>query len=172
MAGNSKRIYLIGFMGSGKTSLVKRLANKLGYEWRDIDADIESATEMDIPAIFSEHGEDYFRKLEAQFLRTTGLEENMVVSCGGGTPCFEGNMLWMNENGITIYLEMTPKAIYSRIKDQLETRPLLQKIPEDKLLDHITEMLEQRLPFYEQSQLTISGLTYKLPELVETIKSR
>ena len=169
MAGNSKRIYLIGFMGSGKTSLVKKLANKLGYEWRDLDEDIELATEMEIPEIFREHGEEYFRKLEAQFLRSTGLEENVVVSCGGGTPCFEGNMIWMNENGITIYLEMTPKAIYSRIKDQRENRPLLKKIPEDKLLDHITELLEQRLPFYEKSQITVSGLTYKIPEIVNLI---
>ena len=103
-------------MGCGKTTTGKKLAKKLGYSFLDLDKEIEKQQKNTIAQIFESKGEDYFRKLEHQFLTDFNLNKNTVVSCGGGTPCFYNNMEMMNKIGYTVYIQMTTEALFSRLK--------------------------------------------------------
>ena len=120
------KIFLIGFMGCGKSTLGKKLALKLGYTFVDIDKEIERMVNMSISEYFQKHGEEAFRELESSALKTINLPENSIIATGGGAPCFFDNLQWMNENGTTIYLSLSPKALAKRLENDTEQRPVLQ----------------------------------------------
>src|ERR1700759_1262658 len=105
------KIFLIGFMGSGKTTLGRKLANHWGCEFIDLDHKLEQQVELSIAEYFSFFGEDSFRRLEAEVLRKTPYPKNAVVSTGGGLPCFFDNMDWMNAHGKTVYIKLEPKTL-------------------------------------------------------------
>lgn len=147
------RIYLIGFMGSGKTYTGRRLAEQLGFPFLDLDLLIEEVAGMDIPAIFREFGESHFRKLERQALRGTAGRKAAVVSTGGGVPCFFDNMDWMNRHGLTIYLDTSPSILARRLLPERAHRPLLQPYDEHSLPAFIQSKLAERTYFYEQARL-------------------
>ncbi|MCP9753274.1 shikimate kinase [Ferruginibacter sp. HRS2-29] len=148
------RIYLLGFMGSGKSHWGKIWAKVHQLEFIDLDKEIEHACGLLIPDIFEKKGEDFFRDMEARMLRATAANDDCIISCGGGAPCFAGNMEWMNANGHTIFLEAPPVYLFENIKKETGTRPLINHMNEAELLFFIEQKLKERMPFYRQAKTT------------------
>jgi shikimate kinase len=162
-------IFLIGFMGCGKTTLGSKLASKLNFTFIDLDKAIEETTEMTIAEYFEEYGELKFRELESDILQTAEFPENAVIATGGGAPCFYNNMDWMNENGITIYISMSPKALASRLKDGKDVRPLLKDLSEEEMVDFIADKLEARKPYYDKARYVMDGIDITPEKVIEAL---
>jgi shikimate kinase len=148
-------IFLVGFMGSGKTHWGKRWSLAYDIPFVDLDDAIETAEGKTIPAIFAAHGETYFRDLETKILRDFAQQKNIIIACGGGTPCFHDNMQWMNEHGITVYITSPAEVIIRRVMVQQETRPLLKDLSPAELLAYIEQTIERREPYYTQAKITL-----------------
>ncbi len=144
-------IFLIGYMGCGKTTLAKKLASKLSYEWLDTDTFIEKQEGLTISQIFTTHGETYFRTSELKVIQSLDISVPTVVSTGGGLPCFNNLMEQLNQKGTTIYLERSPKELFQRLHQGKTKRPLLANKSDEELLKFIQENLEKRNPIYRQS---------------------
>ena len=151
-------LFLIGFMGCGKTTFGKRLANKLSYEFIDLDKVFESKTGMSIPEYFGAYGEAAFREKESEILKNTEYPDNAVIATGGGAPCFFDNMDWMNENGITVYINVSPGGLASRLESATDERPVLRGLKGKELEAFIASKLEEREPFYKKAQIIAEGL--------------
>ncbi|MCJ0741143.1 shikimate kinase [Pedobacter montanisoli] len=164
------KIFLVGFMGCGKSTKAKQLANLLNCELIDLDAVIVAEQKMSIADYFSAHGEDAFRQLENQTLKSYAYPETCVVATGGGLPCYFDNMDWMNANGVTVFLEMTPPQLVSRLHNR-EKRPLLKGMDDEQLLDFIINKLEERNPFYHKAKLTVDAFDLKTEDLLKKIKA-
>lgn len=165
-------IYLIGFMGSGKTTVGKKLSKELGYLFIDLDSYLERKYQASIPQLFENKGEAEFRKLEKQCLSELSNLDGVVISTGGGTPCFFDNMTLMKSTGFTIYLEATPALLFNRLKNAKEERPLLKNAPNDEELEkQITGSLLQRKSHYELADLTISAVSIKVKDVLEALPS-
>ena len=152
-----KNYFLIGFMGPGKSHWGKlwAAANKLTFV--DLDELIEKEEDSTIAEIFDTKGEDYFRKIEKELLRKSGELINTLIACGGGTPCFFDNMQWMNDHGITIYIQSRPVEILDRVMEEKEKLPLLKKLNEEELLFYIEQKLKEREPFYSQAKIKVES---------------
>ena len=150
-----KPVILIGFMGVGKTSLGKKLAKKMGYDFIDTDKWIEQKTGLSIPEIFEQNGEAYFRKLERNCVEEIKVIQNTVISVGGGLPCFGDTMDSLKSFGITIYLKLEAKEIARRLAESKIERPLLHGLSGDDIERYIEEKLKDREPFYSQAQYTL-----------------
>ena len=144
-------IFLIGYMGCGKTTLAKKLASKLSFEWLDTDTFIEKQEGITVSEIFSNYGENYFRSLELKLIQSLDLSVPTIVSTGGGLPCFNNLMEQLNQKGTTIYLERSPKELFQRLHQGKTKRPLLANKSDQELLQFIEENLEKRNPIYRQS---------------------
>jgi shikimate kinase len=153
----SNKVYIIGFMGSGKTTTGQKLAGLLGWGFTDLDKCIEQDTGMTIPEIFSIHGETWFRKVEAKVLRNLQPLQKAVVSTGGGTPCYGDNMDFMLETGLTVYLKLTPGQLKSRLSGTSEERPLLKDLDDEGLLRFIEDKLTFREKWYNRAVLSFNG---------------
>lgn len=149
------RIILIGYMGAGKTTVGKALAQELHLPFYDLDWYIEERYHRTIPQIFAERGEEGFRKLERQMLHEVAEFEDIVLSSGGGTPCFFDNMDYMNAQGQTVYLKASPEVLYQHLKMGKTERPLLKDKTAEEMMDYIRASLQQREPFYEQARHTL-----------------
>jgi len=136
-------------MGSGKTHWGRIWADVAQMQFHDLDELIEKKEHMSIEAIFEKKGEPYFRTIESKLLRETLSFDNCIIACGGGTPCFDGNIQWMNQNGTTIYLEASPKRLFDIILPEVDKRPLLKKVNRAEMLFFIEQKLHERLPFYQ-----------------------
>jgi len=147
-----KRIILVGYMGSGKTTVGKALAKDLGLTFYDLDWYIESRMMRKIPQIFAEKGEEGFRTIEYNMLREVAEFEDVVVSCGGGTPCFFDNMDYLNQQGETIYLKASPDVLYDHLKMARVERPLIKGKEREELMSFIEEQLSKRAPHYEKAK--------------------
>ncbi len=147
------RIFLLGFMGSGKSFSGKRLAEKFEMSFIDLDDYIETKEGRTIREIFEKEGEVYFRKVEKECLHEMGDKQMTIISTGGGTPCFFDNMKWMNENGITVFLETSVKVLANRLFNEMQKRPLLKDFSKEELKHFIEKKLEERNPFYHQTQI-------------------
>lgn len=157
------RIFLIGFMGSGKSYTGRRLAQKTRLPFIDLDEWIEKKEGKSIRAIFEQEGEVYFRLLEKESLREMEQYPHVVVSCGGGTPCFHGNMEWMNSQGVTIYLRAPESLLARRLAGQQAQRPLLKGQGQDSLELFIRSRLEERERYYMESSIVYDQCTEKEP---------
>ena len=166
------RIFLTGFMGSGKTTLGAKLASKLSYPFIDLDKKIEEEAGMSIREYFGLYGENTFRELEKKVLQNAAYPENAVIATGGGAPCFFDNMDWMNKNGVTIYLSMSPKALASRLEKGKDERPLIKDLSRDELVDFIASKLEQRNPFYQQAKYILEGSNITAAKVTEFLKEK
>lgn len=166
------RIYLVGFMGVGKSTVGKQLASKLGFKFIDTDDVFEVKYKINIHTFFEKYGEELFRKLEYKLLVNTLKMKNVVVSTGGGTACFFDSMKLMNENGQTIYLEMTVDALVERLGKAKRKRPLVMNKKERELVEMVTKKLEERIPFYSQASLTYKALNIDIEELLKTINQK
>ena len=145
-------IILIGYMCVGKTTVGKALAKELGRTFYDLDWYIEERFHKKIPQIFEEEGEAQFRDLEKRMLHEVAEFENIVLSCGGGTPCFFDNMEYMNSVTETFYLKATPETLCSHLAMSRGERPLLKGKNPEELRTYIVEQLDARSPYYEQAQ--------------------
>ncbi len=163
------RIYLIGFMGSGKTSFGRRLARKLDYDFVDIDQEVESLAGQKVAGVFAERGEEGFRNLECEVLRRTAQSSGVVVATGGGTPCYHNNMDFMLEHGVTVYLKMSPLSLYRRLEMARKERPLLKGLKGEELLQLIENTLSQREGVYNRSHCIIKGETVRPRQVISLI---
>jgi shikimate kinase len=144
----NQNIFLIGFMGSGKSHWGHIWALEHGYTFYDLDTEIEKAFEMQVEEIFEKHGEDKFRELERYHLRKFEKKKKYLLSCGGGTPCFFDNLEWMKQHGEIIYLKASPEYILDRVMDETAKRPLLKEVNPAELLFFIQKKLKEREPVY------------------------
>jgi shikimate kinase len=171
MMAKNHIIYIIGFMGSGKTTAGKKLASLLGWSFIDLDKRIEEYAGKTIPEIFSQSGEDYFRIIETQLLRNLKMCTKTVISTGGGTPCYIDNMDYMIETGLTIYLKLTPAELKSRLSQSKGKRPLIKDLDQNELTSFIKEKLAVREKWYERSDITMDGIDLDANLLLSYVKS-
>ncbi len=148
-----KRLFLIGYMGSGKTTIGKLLSKKLGLQFVDLDLFIENRYRKSVTQLFAEKGESVFREIEHKTLVEISEFENIVVSTGGGTPCFYDNMSLMNQSGITIYLKVSENELSKRLAIIKQNRPLVKNKNKEELRSFINENLSKRESFYNQASL-------------------
>lgn len=149
-------LYLLGFMGVGKTTIGKKLATLLNIPFVDIDLLIEEQTAQSVNDYFIENGEEAFRRLEAQTIRSLKDKNPMVVATGGGLPCYYNNMEFMHEHGYTVFLQATEKFIYSRLIIAKTNRPLLKGMNKTQLHQFIEQKLLERNPLYLQSHFKVN----------------
>lgn len=166
------KIFLIGFMGCGKSTLGKKLAVKLGYEFIDLDHLLENHIGTSIAEFFSNYGEVAFRELESEVLKTFEFPANTVIATGGGAPCYFDNMEWMNANGLTVYIEMSPAALAKRLEGGKEKRPLLKDLSEAEMISFIESKLVERELFYKAAMVTVNGITLTADTMRAIILSR
>ena len=150
-----RRIILIGYMGAGKTTVGKALAKELRMPFYDLDWYIESRMHKTVKAIFDERGEAGFRKIEHNMLHEVAEFEDIIISCGGGTPCFFDNIDYMNRQGETVYLKATPEVLYGHLKIGKTIRPLLLNKTADEVQVFIREQLAQREPYYSKAKYVL-----------------
>lgn len=162
-------IFLIGFMGSGKTTAGKKLANMLSYGYLDLDEFIEQQERYSIRDIFEKKGEAYFRKQESKYLREISIHDKSVISTGGGAPCFYDNMDYMNNKGLTVYLKMKPEQLVTRLKSGREERPLIKDKDDRELLQFITDKLNERESYYQKAKLIVDGFDLNVSNLLKNI---
>ena len=162
-------IFLLGFMGSGKSTVGQRLAGRLGYSFIDMDARLEGEHGMTINEIFEKLGEKAFRELESNLLKEMVSLQDAVISTGGGLPCTGNNMDLINRKGVSIYLRMEPAALLNRLSRGKSRRPLIRHLSRQELETFIQEKLREREPVYLRAHHIISGLNFKMDELMEIL---
>jgi len=172
MTARNHILYIIGFMGSGKSTAGKKIASHLNWSFIDLDKKIEEHTGKTIPEIFSQDGENYFREIETMLLRDFKSASDTVISTGGGTPCHSDNMNFMLETGLTLYLKLTPAELKSRLSGSKGKRPLIKDIDNKNLIDFIEEKLRDRERWYDRSDIIIQGIDLDINLLVTLVKSR
>ncbi|MGF7141196.1 shikimate kinase [Roseimarinus sediminis] len=149
------RIYLIGYMGSGKSTVGKGLAKKLKLSFIDMDHFIEERNFRSIPQIFAEEGEDGFRKIEQKALHELSEFDDVLIATGGGAPCFFNNVEVMNQTGLTVYLDGSPRILAERLKNSKTERPLIQGKTYPELVKFIGETLAKREQWYKQAKIVL-----------------
>ncbi len=151
-----QNIFLIGFMGSGKTHWGRIWSAKNALRFFDLDAEVEKSFKMSVDEIFQKEGEGKFRELERFHLKKFATKKNFILSCGGGTACFNDNIEWMNANGKVIYLRTTPEAILKNVIPEIDKRPLLKNVNPSELLFFIGKKLKEREPFYNKASYVLN----------------
>jgi len=166
-------IFLVGYMGVGKTAVGKSLAKECKYNFYDLDNYIELKEKKTIDQIFKEKNEVYFRKIEHEYLKElSSLKENKIISTGGGTPCFDNNLNIINstENSISIYLKASVEVLIERLRNGLIKRPLLSHLNDnDKLNEFIKKHLFERSFYYEQSKIKVKTDNMYLSDITKMI---
>lgn len=169
-----KAIILIGYMCVGKTTIGKELAKRRGQMFYDLDWYIEERFRKRVPQIFAEEGEEAFRKKERNMLHEVAEFENVVVSCGGGTPCFFDNIDYMNQAAEVIYLKASPETILSHLKISKGKRPLLEGMSPEELQTFVTDQIQAREDFYLRARhvvdVDVLDSAEKINRLVELIE--
>ena len=150
-----RRIILIGYMGSGKTTVGKALSKATGMMFYDMDWYIENRRRKTVSEIFAEVGEEGFRQIEHNMLHEVAEFEDVIISCGGGTPCFFDNIDYMNGQGQVVYLKASPEVLYKHLLMGKVERPLLKGKTPEELIAYITEHLKEREPYYNKARYTV-----------------
>ncbi len=171
------RVFLFGFMTSGKTTLGKILANVLGWDFIDLDKEIEAREKMTVHEIFENKGEDYFRKLEQKVLREAAEREKTVISLGGGTLNSEETAQYLNEKGVTVYLKVDTENLYRRLKNKID-RPIFRDLvlsensTKEEFIERIEKLLSEREKYYKQAQIIISSDSQRVGKTVDLLASK
>ena len=152
-----ERVFLIGYMGCGKSTIGRYIAKDMGWRFIDMDDYVEKQIGCSIPQFFADKGEDEFRKAEAQALKDLAAEPNAIIATGGGAPCHFDNIDVMRAAGLTIYIKVEPQVLAARLKDAKNQRPLLAGKSDDELLDFISSQLKNREPFYSKAEMSVDG---------------
>lgn len=168
------RIYLTGFMAVGKSTIGRILANTIGYNFLDLDHALAAREGMPVVDIFKVKGESYFRKEEATLLRQISEQNRVLVSLGGGTICFGDNCEFMKRNGVLVHIKVNPETLFLRIRAKKD-RPIFlneqgDMLPDDAIKVKISEMMTQRLPFYEQAHITYEPQEQPVGQSVDQLK--
>ena len=165
------RVYLTGYMYSGKTTMGHKLASRLGYQWADLDKMLETTFHTSIPIFFKRYGEEAFRKIEQKMLHSTVDLDNIVISTGGGTPCFFDNIEWMNLHGTSIYFDVTVETLLRRAAQSKKPRPILAGLTDEQRSLYVRQQLSQRLPYYQKAQIIFPADQPDIDQLVQLISS-
>ncbi len=164
------KVYLIGFMASGKTTIGQELAKTLSYEFIDLDAYIENKYNKTIKQIFEIKGEDHFRILENEALReVASIDGNIIIAAGGGTSCFYNSIDFMNKTGLTIYLKVEVAELLARLIESKIDRPLLWGKSKQELNDYIIRVLEEREKYYDKAKIVIESSNSSVNQIAATI---
>ncbi len=164
-------IFLIGFMGSGKTTLAKALSRATGLEYIDLDAYIEARFHANVSEIFAREGQARFRDMERRMLREVAEFEDVIVACGGGTPCWFDNMEFMNSRGLTVRLDASHPRLLERLKKGRHRRPLIRDLDDEALGAYIAAELERRNPWYSRAVATFcADRLDSLPQIQQSVK--
>lgn len=164
------KLFLIGFMGTGKSHWGALLSGRFGIPFFDLDAVIEEGEQMTIPRIFETKGEEYFRYREKELLeKLIDEEDEVIISCGGGTPCFFNNIQLMRDKGMVIWLNTTLDVLVNRLVKQKMSRPLIRNIADQDLADYITRKLNSRRIYYSQANLVVNEETLTVDTFAEMI---
>ena len=164
------RIFLIGFMGSGKTYWGRLLSEKLNLPFFDLDEEVVNAEKKSITEIFAREGEEYFRLKEKEILHS--IAENntrFIMSCGGGAPCYFNNIEYMHKVGTTVWLNTSIDTLYSRLIKEKEQRPLLKNLTDDNLKIFIKKKFSDRKIYYEQADMKIEDENITLEKFIEKL---
>lgn len=165
------KIYLIGYMASGKTNLGREMAEAAGFSFADLDELFEEKYKVSILEFFEKYGEELFRKFEREILLETAALDNVVISTGGGTPCFFNNMDFILENGRSVYLKMPVSLLAARLSAIRKKRPLLKEVSSPELEDHIASHLKEREAWYLRADIVAEGPGFNAAEIVRRIQS-
>jgi len=164
------KIFLIGFMGSGKTHWGKLLSSKLQLPFRDLDSLIVEKEQRSVSDIFAAEGEEYFRYKEMETLEElVGKEENFILSCGGGTPCFFNNIEFMKKSGKVVWLNTSVDVLKERLLKERMNRPLIREIDDEELKRFIIRKLSERKMYYEQADVMVNEESITLEELIRVL---
>jgi len=163
------KIFFVGFMGSGKTTIGSRLAQYIGFEFVDTDRFIEMRQGMTVTEIFAQHGETAFREMERNVLSDLKKFDYAVVSTGGGLPCYGDNMNVMLSCGKVVYLKTSPQALARRLIRSHTERPLIKGKTENELQQYITEKLAEREPFYHRAHIVVQTESFTMEELLKSL---
>ena len=164
------KIYLVGYIGAGKSTAAKRLANRLGWEVADTDEMFEEKYRISVDDFFQKYDEPLYRKLESEILKSTESSEHVVIATGGGTACYYDNMEWMNRHGCTVFMRISPQAAVDRVLHSRHKRPLARGKSEAELMEYVNWHYASRLPFYEQAQLTVKSEDFDLDGLLSNLE--
>jgi shikimate kinase len=164
-------IFLVGFMGSGKSTVGQRLARRLGYSFIDMDARIEGEYGMTINEIFEKLGEKAFREMENQLLEEMFTRQDAVISTGGGLPCTGNNMDLINRSGVSIYLKMEPATLLNRLSRGKSRRPLIRHLSHTEMEEFIHMKLREREPFYLKAHHTVNGLNVNIEDIIGLLRN-
>ena len=167
------KIFLIGLPGCGKSTLGKQLSRKLNIPFIDLDVEIERSMDLPIKGIFKKFGEPSFRKTETAMLKNISVQrEEFVMATGGGAPIFFDNMIFMNNQGRTIFIDVPVREIADRIsRSNLEERPLLARLAPDELKDQIEFLRSQRINFYNQASIRVEGNSIRVEDVLGKLTS-
>ena len=168
---SSNRLFLVGYMGSGKSTVGQQLAEKLEYLHIDTDESIIKLSGLSIPEFFEIKGESAFREEETKVTQLISRLNNVVISTGGGLPIYNNNMRQITEAGLTIYLEASINTLMSRITHDGHTRPIHKDLSRDQLLQSINEKLQSRNNFYHDAHLTINA-NGSVGEIIDSILAK
>ena len=164
------KIFLLGFMGSGKSYWGRLLSQKLQVPFFDLDEQIVNAEGKSINAIFDSNGEEYFRLLEKDTLHIiTESHDSMVMACGGGTPCYFNNIEYMNREGTTVWLDVPIQVLYERLIRERSRRPLLKDLSDDQVRSFIIKKFSDRKIYYEQADIIVNEDPILLDSLIEKV---
>ena len=167
-------VFLVGYAGSGKSSLGKRLARRLGVRFVDTDKLVEQSEGASIADIFHYEGEEYFRIAERRAVESLANEcMDLVVATGGGLPTWRDNMEWLVRSGVTVYLRRTPEQILSRLSDYgREKRPMFRGKSDEELLQFMREQMELREPYYAKAQIAVDCSVMSDDDVVEYLVTK
>jgi shikimate kinase len=164
------KIFLIGFMGSGKTHWGRLLSKKLGLAFYDLDTVLVEQEKKSVADIFAEKGEEYFRYKETEALERIAEEEDgFILSCGGGTPCFFNNIEFMKKSGKVIWLNTSIDVLTQRLLRERKSRPLIREVDESELGRYIVRKLSERRMYYQQADVTVNEESVTLDELIRLL---
>jgi len=164
------KIFLIGFMGSGKTHWGHLLSEKLGIRFFDLDEQVTEHAGKSIIEIFSEKGEEQFRLMEKDVLHIiTESQETFVMACGGGSPCYFNNIEYMNKAGTTVWINTPQEVLFSRLINEKDKRPLIKNLSDDQLKGFINKKYSDRRIYYEQADIIIDEEPIELDKLIEKV---
>jgi len=165
------KIYLIGYMASGKTNLGREMAEAAGFSFADLDELFEEKYKVSILEFFEKYGEELFRKFEREILLETAALDNVVISTGGGTPCFFSNMDFILENGRSVYLKMPVSLLAARLSAIRKKRPLLKDVSSPDMEAHVARQLKEREAWYIRADIVAEGPCFNAAEIVRRIQS-
>ena len=164
------KIFLIGFMGSGKTHWGHLLSEKLGMRFFDLDEQVTEHAGKSIPEIFAKDGEEHFRLLEKEVLYIiTESHDSFIMACGGGSPCYFNNIEYMNQSGTTVWINTAADILFTRLIKEKDKRPLLNNLTDDQLKNFISKKYADRKIYYEQATVVVDDEAVKLDQLIEKI---